>query len=175
MIPFCIFRPSTRLVDSLAEDAEDSGDELGSNAEEVIDNEMRKCSIAKDTNTLQKLYTKLEETVDSAADRFIDKYQFFSLASTKEDYTLLKFDPGDFHHEHVECTALTDDGSSRRLAVYMILEAPEKGGVIEFSYQGVKVKPEAGSIFVFPACPLHPVQISKVQRGSLLMIVNYIL
>ena len=170
-----IFRPSMTVVEK--ETLDDSGDELGSDDKEVVDTEFRKCQVARDTSTLQKLYTKLEETVDAAADRFIEKYQYFSLASTKEDYTLQKFEAGDFHREHVECTGLNDksDGSSRRLAVYMILQAPEKGGVFNFAYQGVKIRPEEGSLIVFPSCPLHPVEITRVQKGNLLMIVNYIL
>ena len=57
----------------------------------------------------------------------------------------------------------------------MILQAPEKGGVFNFAYQGVKIRPEEGSLIVFPSCPLHPVEITRVQKGNLLMIVNYIL
>ena len=137
--------------------------------EEVVDETFRKCKVAMDTQTLQKLYNMTEDTIDESADRFIEKFNFFSLVSTKEEYTMLKFDKGDFHKEHVECSGLNDDsdGSSRRICVYLIIEAPKKGGEFNFTYQGVKIVPQAGSILMFPSCPLHPLQIEPVKEEVL--------
>jgi hypothetical protein len=169
-----IFQPSMMAVPNENEDEED---EDLSNGEQVVDTEYRKCSVAKDTNTLNKLFNMLDDAVDSAVDKFVEKYQFFSIVSTKEDYTLLKFEEEDFYAEHIECTGSNDDsdGASRRLCVYVVLEAPEEGGDFEFLYQGCNISASPGSIIVFPACPLHPMKISGVEQGRLMFVTNYIL
>lgn len=169
-----IFQPSMMAVPN---DNEDEEDEDLSNGEQVVDTEYRKCSVAKDTNTLNKLFNMLDDAVDSAVDKFVEKYQFFSIVSTKEDYTLLKFEEEDFYAEHIECTGLNDDsdGASRRLCVYVVLEAPDEGGDFEFLYQGCNISAAPGSIIVFPACPLHPMKISGVEKGRLMFVTNYIL
>lgn len=169
-----IFQPSMMAVPNENEDEED---EDLSNGEQVVDTEHRKCSVAKDTNTLNKLFNMLDDAVDSAVDKFVEKYEFFSIVSTKEDYTLLKFEEEDFYAEHIECTGLNDDsdGASRRLCVYVVLEAPEEGGDFEFLYQGCNISASPGSIIVFPACPLHPMKISGVEQGRLIFVTNYIL
>jgi hypothetical protein len=167
-----IFKPSmTVLID------EENEDEYPEETKEIVDETFRKCYIAKDTHTLQKLYNMMEDSIDEAADTFIEKFNFFNIVSTKEDYIMLKFTPGDFYKEHIECTSLDDDsdGSSRKMCVYLIIEAPEKGGEFEFSYQGAKIKAEAGSILMFPSCPLHPLRVSKVQSGNLVYVNNFLL
>tara|TARA_Y100001935_G_scaffold2829_1_gene2400 strand:+ start:891 stop:1880 length:990 start_codon:yes stop_codon:yes gene_type:complete len=169
-----IFKPSmTILVDDEDIDSPEEPDEY----EEIVDETFRKCKVAKDTHTLQKLYNMMEDNIDQAADKFIEKFNFFSIVSTKEEYTMLRFEPGDFYKEHIECSSLNDDtdGSSRRICVYLILEAPKQGGVFEFLYQGIKIVPEAGSIIMFPSCPLHPLSISRVQEGNLMYACNFLL
>ena len=168
-----IFKPSMTL---LIDDEDIDNTDLDE-AEEIVDETFRKCNLAKDTQTLQKLYNMMEDNIDHATDKFIEKFNFFSIVSTKEEFSMLRFEPGGFYKEHIECSSLNDDsdGSSRRICVYMILEAPERGGVFEFSYQGTKIKPEVGSIIMFPSCPLHPLRITKVQSGNLMYVNNFLL
>ena len=168
-----IFKPSMTL---LIDDEDIDNTDLDE-SEEIVDESFRKCKVAKDTQTLQKLYNMMEESIDQATDKFIEKFNFFSIVSTKEEFSMLRFEPGDFYKEHIECSSLNDDsdGSSRRICVYIILEAPEKGGVFEFSYQGTKIKPDVGSILMFPSCPLHPLRITKVQSGNLMYVNNFLL
>ena len=168
-----IFQASMTSVGNADTDDED----IVGNDEQIVDNEYRKCSVAKDTNTLNKLFNMLDDTVDSCVDRFVDKYHFFSLVSTKEEYTLLSFEESDFFAEHVEYTGVGNDsdGASRKLCVYVIIDSPEEGGQFEFLYQGCNVKTSPGSIIVFPACALHPLKVSGVQNGRLMYITNYIL
>ena len=176
-----IFQPSmTAALDEDSEGGEEGGEDLPSvDGEQVVDEEYRKCSVAKDTNTLNKLFNMLDDAVDAAVDKFVEKYQFFNIVSTKEDYTLLKFTEGDFFAEHIECTGLNEDGdgASRKLCVYVVLDTPGEGdgGEIQFSYQGCSVHVSPGSIVVFPACPLHPTKISVVETGRLMLVTNYVL
>ena len=166
-----IFQPSMMAVPNENEDEED---EDMSSGEQVVDTEHRKCAIAKDTNTLNKLFNMLDTR------RFCSRQvcrEVSFLARIRRKTTLLKFEEEDFYAEHIECTGLNDDsdGASRRLCVYVVLDAPEQGGEFEFLYQGCNISAAPGSIIVFPACPLHPMKISAVEQGRLMFVTNYIL
>lgn len=70
----------------------------------------------------------------------------FKFSST-ELCSILKYRPGDFFKEH------HDDGglSPRIFSAILYLNDVEVGGETYFSYFGVKVKPKAGRLVIFPA------------------------
>lgn len=168
----------TSVPDSDKESADDASEHSESHdMKDVEDTTFRKCKVAKETNTLSKLTGMLDHSVDAALEQFVNKYSFFSIVSTKEEYTIMKFDADDFYAEHVECSSLTDenDGAARRLCVYSIIAVPDEGGEFEFSYQGCRIKPVVGMMIIFPSCPLHPLRLTKVVSGSLVYACSYIL
>ena len=169
-----LWQPS--MTTDVNNDEED--DELGSD-DEVIDEVHRKCYVAKDTSTLKRLFEKLDECVEDIVEEFLKKYPHFSIITTKEDFTLLKFTKGDFHADHIECTGLDDtsEGASRRLCVVTFLSsAPEDGGQFVFEYQGVTVPVQQGTVLVFPACPLHPNRVMQIESDdALVYTINYLL
>lgn len=173
-----LWTPSmTSAIPEMGDDDEEDDDELGSD-DEIVDTHNRKCSVAKDTSTLKRLFEKVDECVEEVVEQFLQKYPHFGIISTKEDFTLLKFCKGDFHTEHIECTGLDDaaEGASRRLAVIVFMsDAAEKGGSIDFPLQGVSITPEKGSMIIFPACPLHPTRVSPVEEGEIQYTINYLL
>jgi hypothetical protein len=166
-----------RSLTACEQDGSDE-DELSSDLDQTEDLSHRKCLVASEpyTNTLQKLFAKLDDDVDTAVDKFLDKYNFFSMISSKEDYTMLCFKEDDFYAEHIECSGINQsdgDGASRRICVYIVLDTPSEGGQIEFLYQGCRYTPKAGTILVFPSCPLHPLRVTKVTNGRLVYVTNY--
>lgn len=169
-----LWSPSMTPLDATGGDEDD---DLESDAE-IVDTQYRKCGVAADTTTLRKLFEKLDETVEDVVDCYLKKYPHFNIISTKEDFTMLKYGPEDFHSEHIECTGLDDmsEGASRRLCVIVFISGPpSSGGMFEFLYQGVRVQAERGSMMIFPACPLHPNRIVAVEEGSLIYTINYLL
>ena len=154
------------------------GNESDVDVDDVVDQQFRHCDIAKDTTTLKRLYSMLDSSVEDVVEAFVQKYNFFSLISTKDDYILLRFKDSDFYAEHCECTGLDDDdtGAARRLCIVAFLtDAPEEGGEFEFMYQEVSIKANRGDVLVFPACPLHPNRTTMVKNGELIYAVNYIM
>ena len=169
-----LWSPSTTSPD---ENDDDEDDELGSD-DEIVDVHFRKCGVAADTSTLKRLFEKLDESVEDTVDMYLRKYPHFGIITTKEDFTLLKYEKGDFHAEHIECTGLDDtsEGASRRLCVIVFISDPPADGVVfEFLYQGVRVQAERGAMMIFPSCPLHPNRIIAVEDGALIYTINYLL
>lgn len=140
---------------------------------------LRRCAIASETKTLNRLYGMIDGAVEDVVEVFMEKYPFFSVVTTREDYSLLKFTNGDFFREHIEVGSLDDDcdGAARRLCVIVFLsDAPTEGGRLLFPYQDVDIKAGKGDIVVFPACPLHPNEITEITgNGTLVYAVNYLL
>lgn len=155
----------SRLWQPSMTSSEEMDDELDS-ADEIVDVQFRKCDVCyRESNTLKNLFGMIDSCVEDAVEAFVERYSYFSLISTKDEYTVLRFSEGDFYAEHCECTGLDDDGdgASRRLCIVVFFtDAPEEGGEIEFAYQDVKIRPSKGDVLIFPACPLHPNSTSKV-------------
>ena len=147
--------------------------------EEMSDTQFRKCMVAKDTSTLKRLYTMIDGAVEDVIESFLEKYQYFSIVSTKDDYTILKFKQDDFYAEHIEVSGLDDDcdGAARRLCIMVFLDdPPTEGGQLHFPYQDLFITPQKGDVIVFPACPLHPNRITPVTgEGCLTYAFNYLM
>lgn len=172
---------------SMTNATDENEDELDS-ADEMVDVQFRKCDVCyRDSNTLRSLYGMIDTCIEDAVEAFVERYSYFSLISTKDEYTVLRFKQDDFYSEHCECTGLDDDGegASRRLCIMVFFtDAPAEGGEIEFSYQGITVRPSKGDVLIFPSCPLHPNQTTKVitpaaststTPNGLIYAVNYIM
>lgn len=165
-----LWQPSFTNSDGASE--VDDGDEMA-------DKPFRQCSVAKDTRTLQRLCGMIDSVVEDVIESFIEKYPYFSIVSTKDAYTILKFAEDDFYSEHIEVSGLDEDndGAARRLCVMVFLsDTPERGGVLTFPYQNVQIRVKRGDVVVFPACPLHPNSISPVTcDASLIYAYNYLM
>ena len=147
--------------------------------DEIPDNQFRKCMVAKDTSTLKRLYTMIDGAVEDVIESFLEKYPYFSIVSTKDDYTVLNFKKDDFYSEHIEVSGLDDecDGAARRLCIMVFLnDPPSEGGQLHFPYQDIFITPQKGDVIVFPACPLHPNRITPVTGvGCLTYAFNYLM
>ena len=67
-----------------------------------------------------------------------------------------------------------DYGSATRFLVYTLyLNDVEEGGETEYLYQGVKVKPKAGSVCIWPAAVTHPHRGNPIYSGSKYLITGW--
>lgn len=81
-------------------------------------------------------------------------YPFFKGPFKDMGYAIQRTDPGEFYHWHI-------DGGSHQfayrqlVAVWYLNDVPGPGGETEFLYQGIRVRPEAGKLIVFPPFWTH--------------------
>jgi len=67
---------------------------------------------------------------------------------------------------HIWHTEVNDNQSGSRVAVYMLyLNTVKEGGETEFLYQGVRTKPIAGKLVLFPATWQHPHRGNPIYDG----------
>lgn len=85
-----------------------------------------------------------------------------------EALNFVKYGPGQHFQEH------TDHGFSYNCVVSLVgyVNDDYEGGEIFFRIQGVKVKPKAGDLFIFPSNFMYPHQAMPVQSGTKYSIVT---
>lgn len=85
-----------------------------------------------------------------------------------EALNFVKYGPGQHFQEH------TDHGFSYNCVVSLVgyVNDDYEGGEIFFRIQGVKVKPKAGDLFIFPSNFMYPHQAMPVQTGTKYSIVT---
>ena len=102
----------------------------------------------------QDLDQELFRSLGSAIKEFRESYPFFKGPFKDNGYAIQRTDPGEFYHWHI-------DGGSHEfalrqlVAVWYLNDVAGPGGETEFSYQNVKVKPEAGKLCLFPPFWTH--------------------
>lgn len=101
-----------------------------------------------------------------ALNEFKDAYPYFSEMSRFRDmgYNLQRYNEGEYYHWHVD----NDNkaiASRQLVALWYLNDAPEKGGETEFIFQDVKVKPEKGSLVLFPPFWTHEHRAMTVEKG----------
>ena len=90
-----------------------------------------------------------------------------------ENFTILRYQTGQFYQRHVDNILLASRFQevrqgipTRDISVVGYLNDGFGGGETYFDRQDIKVKPEAGSILVFPAYFTHPHQSLPVTTGT---------
>lgn len=96
-----------------------------------------------------------------AVREFRDSYPFFKGPFKDMGYGIQRTRAGEYYHWHVD--GGSHDFSHRQLvAIWYLNDVAGPGGETEFLFQGVKVRPEAGKLILFPPFWTHE------HRGTLL-------
>ncbi len=121
---------------------------------------------------LSEMERRVFNAVSFALRSYFDHNQYFVI--TQDDgYSLLRYDVGHFYSEHVDYVLSTDATPYRTLSVLVYLNDNYKGGEIVFRRQGITIKPEAGSVVVFPSTCTHPHEALKVTEGEKYVVVTW--
>jgi hypothetical protein len=108
-----------------------------------------------------RFYSDISQEINMALNACVNLYadEFFTLKNIKElksETIKLQMTPprGGYHFWHCEQSSL---GTSHRVLAWTIYlnDIPDGEGETEFLWQGVKVKPRAGTISIFPATFTH--------------------
>lgn len=108
-------------------------------------------------NLYQKLYFRQLQPVRDYAKRYkIGELRYW------EAMNLVRYTPGQHFEEHI------DHGFSYNCTVSLVayLNDDYEGGELYFRLQDLKIKPEAGDLFIFPSNYMYPHKALPVKSGT---------
>lgn len=95
---------------------------------------------------------------------FREEYEFFQGPFKDTGYHMQRYQPGEYYHWHID--GGSHDFSHRQLvALWYLNDVEGPGGETEFLYQGIKVKPECGTLVIFPPFWTHEHRAVELQKG----------
>lgn len=107
---------------------------------------------------------ELFRSLGQALIEFRESYPFFKGPFKDNGYAIQRTNPGEFYHWHID--GGSHEFSQRQLvAIWYLNDVEGPGGETEFSYQQVKVKPEAGKMCLFPPFWTHEHRGVTLQQG----------
>ena len=110
---------------------------------------------------LQKLWQDLYDRKLSVVKHYSRNFNLGELRYW-EAMNFVKYGPGQHFQEH------TDHGYSYNCVVSLVAYPNDDyvGGELEFRLQGIKVKPRAGDLFIFPSNFMYPHKSLPVESGT---------
>ena len=111
------------------------------------------------------LDTELFRSLGTAIQEFRDTYPFFKGPFKDNGYAIQRTNPGEFYHWHID--GGSHEFAMRQLvAVWYLNDVAGPGGETEFSYQQVKVTPQAGKLCLFPPFWTHEHRGVTLEKGA---------
>jgi hypothetical protein len=128
--------------------AEVNGKELVGEVRNCVDLKYKRENLGKSTPFSQNLFN-IHESVDISLDKCLQHYQslWHLKMHYKEAFNFVKYLPGKYfkiHGDHGPYYACT-------ISAVVYLNDDYEGGEIQFTRQGLTIKPEAGDIVMFPS------------------------
>ena len=112
----------------------------------------------------EDLDQELFRSLGTAIKEFREDYPFFKGPFKDNGYAIQRTDPGEFYHWHID--GGSHEFAMRQLvAVWYLNDVEGPGGETEFSYQNIKVKPEAGKLCLFPPFWTHEHRGVTLEKG----------
>ena len=103
-------------------------------------------------------------SLGTAIQEFREAYPFFKGPFKDNGYAIQRTDPGEFYHWHID--GGSHEFAMRQLvAIWYLNDVEGPGGETEFSYQDVKVKPQAGKLCLFPPFWTHEHRGVTLEKG----------
>ena len=107
---------------------------------------------------------ELFRSLGQAIVEFREAFPFFRGAFKDNGYAIQRTNPGEFYHWHID--GGSHEFADRQLvAVWYLNDVEGPGGETEFSYQDVKVKPQAGKLCLFPPFWTHEHRGVTLEKG----------
>jgi hypothetical protein len=112
----------------------------------------------------QDIDRELFRSLGVAIAEFREAYPFFKGPFKDSGYAIQRTSPGEHYHWHID--GGSHEFSQRQLvAVWYLNDVPGPGGETEFSYQNVRIRPEAGKLLLFPPFWTHEHRGVTLQQG----------
>ena len=126
--------------------------------------------------SLDSRFTALEkaifDTVAFGIAHYTERNHYYHITED-EGYVLLRYNEGHFYGEHSDTHSHHVD-KARVLSLVLYLNDDYEGGAVTFPRQEVTIKPEAGSMVIFPSTGTHPHEALKVTKGKKYAVVTWL-
>lgn len=122
----------------------------------------------------EKIYEALKDPISS----YIQTYDWLATCPNIVDtgYLWQRYQTGEGKYdEHIDGCQWIDASANRLMGIVAYVNTVEEGGETHFRYQNVSVKPEAGSVLVFPASWSHPHQSNIPITSEKLIISSFVI
>lgn len=124
--------------------------------QDVHRNFLNEQEIAKQRQVIdEKIYQELKSSVTD----YLSNFQYLSTAPNVEDtgylWQMYKQNSG-YYKEHIDGEQWSYNVYNRVAAIICYINTVEEGGETFFRYQDLKVKPQKGSVVVFPTSWMYP-------------------
>jgi len=119
------------------------------------------------------LFEKSIETVIHDAINFYISTNAFVKVVSDEGFQLLRYEVGEKFDAHVDAITGHSDHSLRQLTVILYLNDNYTGGETYFPRQNLLLKPQPGSIVIFPSFYTHPHAGLPVEVGTKYVVVTW--
>ena len=107
---------------------------------------------------------ELFRSLGQAIREFRETYPFFKGPFKDSGYAIQRTNPGEYYHWHID--GGSHEFSQRQLvAVWYLNNVEGPGGETEFSYQDVRIRPEAGKLLLFPPFWTHEHRGVTLEHG----------
>jgi hypothetical protein len=107
---------------------------------------------------------ELFRSLGLAIREFRAAFPFFRGPFKDSGYAIQRTNPGEFYHWHID--GGSHEFSQRQLvAVWYLNDVAGPGGTTDFSYQDVKIRPQAGKLLLFPPFWTHEHRGATLQKG----------
>jgi hypothetical protein len=101
----------------------------------------------------------------AAIKEFRETYPYFRGPFKDEGYQVQRYLPGEYYHWHID--GGSHELSQRQLvALWYLNDVPGPGGETEFLYQGIAIRPERGTLVLFPPFWTHEHRAAVLQTGA---------
>jgi hypothetical protein len=112
----------------------------------------------------QDIDRELFRSLGLAIQEFRETYPFFKGPFKDSGYAIQRTNAGEHYHWHID--GGSHEFSQRQLvAVWYLNDVAGPGGETEFSYQDVRIRPEAGKLLLFPPFWTHEHRGTTLRQG----------
>ncbi len=125
---------------------------------------------AKINEDLRKINNKFYEKIINGVSTYCNIFHIEQEIVDVEEYQLLKYSGGQYYDAHYD----GGTGSARSISPILYLNDNYEGGEIEFVNFGIKIKPKAGSLLVFPSSYPYRHIAHPVTSGTKYAIVTWL-
>lgn len=122
-----------------------------------------------DNGVCQSIHNQFKLLIDAACIPYCRKYNIEENL-THEPYSMLKYSDGEEYIAHYDGNVK----SGRTISTIAYLNDDYEGGELEFPYHGVKIKPQAGMLIVFPSNFAYSHIAHPVTSGTKYAIVTWL-